>query len=182
MDFKKIHLALLLSLFVSTADAAFYFEMALEGGGDELIGTNTSDEINAGGGVKFAVGTSNWINAEETSAIRLTVGYMFDNIDASNGDADFETLTFDAVWLTTSGPHAFGIGGTLHMSPEYKDDVDGFAPLKVEFDDAYGVVLQYAYQVTPGIEFGARLTEIDYEANNAEVDAGGFGLYLSAGF
>ena len=42
----------------------------------------------------------------------LAVGYLFDSINASNGDADFDALTFDAIYSVSSGPHAFGFGGT----------------------------------------------------------------------
>ena len=182
MKALKLLMALFSLSFMQSAVADLYLEMSVEGGGDKLIDTNTTDQINAGGGVKFAAGINNWINDDETTGIRLTVGYMFDSIEASNGDADFDTLTFDAMLIKQSGPHVLGFGGTMHMSPEYKDDVDGFAPLKVEFDDAYGVVVQYGYQFVPGIELGAKLTKIEYEANNSEVDADSFGLFISAGF
>lgn len=181
---KKLTLFLTLfaPLVFSTANADLYAELGFEGGGDEIIGTNTGDEINAGGGIKLSLGIQNPVNETNTSAIRLSVGYLFDSIDAANGDADFETLTFDAMYIMNSGPHSIGVGATMHMSPEYKDRIAGFAPLTLEFDDAVGFVLQYGYHITPGFEIGARLSDIDYEVGATTVDAGSFGIYLSNGF
>lgn len=164
------------------AQADLYVEIAFEGGGDDLIGTNTGEEISAGGGLKFAAGIQNSVNAEGTASIRLSLGYLFDDIDAVNGSADFETFTFDALYAIHSGAHTFGIGGTMHIEPEYRDNVSGFLPLNIQFDDAFGLVLQYGYQVAHSLEFGARLTSIDYEAGNSSIDAGSFGIYLSNGF
>lgn len=39
--------------------ADLYFELAVEGGGDTLIGTNIGDNISAGSGVKLALGVQN---------------------------------------------------------------------------------------------------------------------------
>ena len=53
----------------SQAHAAIYIELDIEGGGDKLIGTNLGEEINAGGGIKFAVGIENQIGPEEQNSI-----------------------------------------------------------------------------------------------------------------
>lgn len=173
---------LFIAMVMNTAQADLYLEMAFEGGGDTLIPTNTGDEISAGGGLKFAVGIQNPVNAEGTTSIRLSLGYLFDNIDADNGEADFETYTFDALYAIQSGPHTFGIGGTIHIEPEYKDNIENLQPLTLQFDDAFGVVFQYGYHFAHGLEFGARLTNIDYEIGNTSFNAGSFGIFLSNGF
>lgn len=182
MKTKLLIIALSLAVILTPARADLYFELALEGGGDDLAGTNTGEDISAGGGIKFAIGIQNPINEDATAAIRLSVGYLFDSIDAANGDADLDTITFDALYIINSGVHSFGVGGTMHMSPEYSDDVDGFRPLKIEFDDAIGVLLQYGYQVTPAMELGFRFTDIEYEDSPITVDASSFGIFLSNGF
>ncbi len=173
---------LLFALNVGVAHADLYVELGAESGGDDIIGTNTGDEISAGGGIKLAIGVQSPVNEENSASLRLTVGYLFDSIDADNGDADIETMTFDAMYLFNSGRHTFGAGVTLHLSPEYSDKIAGLEPLTLEFDDTLGVVFQYGYQLTPGFEIGARITDIDYEVGNNSIDAGSFGIYLSNGF
>ena len=168
--------------FVNPALADLYLEMAFEGGGDDLIGTNTGDDISAGGGIKFAIGVQNPVNYAGNASIRLSLGYLFDDIDAANGDAEIETFTFDALYAVNSGPHTFGFGGTLHIEPEYRDNVIGFPRERIQFDDALGVLLQYGYHFTHGLELGVRLSSLDYEAGNTSYDAGGFGIFISNGF
>ena len=182
MRMKSLFWLLLATVLSSTAHADLYVEGAFEGGGDDLAGTTAGDDISAGGGLKFAIGVQNPVNEEGTAAIRLAVGYLFDSVDAVNGEAEVDTLTFDAVYVINSGPHSFGVGGTMHMSPEYSDDIVGLSPLKVEFDDAVGLLLQYGYQVTPNMELGVRVTDLEYETGSVKFDAGSFGLYLSNGF
>jgi hypothetical protein len=182
MKLKQLAIIPLMLVFMSPVNADLYLELAIEGGGEDLIGSTTGDVISAGGGIKFAGGIQNPINNDGTASIRLSLGYLFDSIDAFNGNADLDTLTFDALYLVHSGPHTFGFGGTMHMDPEYTDNVAGFSPLKIEFDDAFGVVLQYGYHFVPGLEVGLRLTEIDYESGATSIDAGSFGIFISNGF
>lgn len=182
MKIRIIYCMMLPMLMINSALADLYLEFGFESGGDDLIGTNTGEDISAGGGVKFAVGVQNPTNEAATASIRLSVGYLFDSIDASNGDADFETLTFDALYMINSGTHSFGIGGTLHLSPEYSDDVDGFRSEKIEFDDAYGILLQYGYNITPSIELGVKVSVLEYQAGPITMDANSFGVYISNGF
>ena len=182
MKNKILICLMLLPMAFPAVQAELYLEASLESGGDTLVETNLNDEINAGGGIKFAVGIQNPVGPGGNNSLRLAVGYLFDSINASNGDADIDALTFDAVYSVSNGPHAFGIGGTLHMSPEYDEKIDGLGTLKVEFDDAPGMLLQYAYQGIPGFELGVRYTIIDYKAGSATLDADSFGLFISNGF
>jgi hypothetical protein len=164
------------------AYAELYLELGLEGGGEEMIGTNFGESIMAGGGLKLSAGIQNYVNEQQTGSVRLSLGYLFDSIDAVNGDADFDTLVFDAMYLMHSGRHVLGLGGTMHLSPRYRDKVDGYAPVDTEYDDALGLVVQYGYQVTPGLELGLRLNNLEYETDFETRDASSFGIYLSNGF
>ena len=165
---------------LSAAHAELYVELGLEGGGDELVLTDSGETLNAGGG--FKLGIQNHLNETGTTSMRLVLGYLFDTLDASNGSADIDSVTFDALLLLDSGPHRLGFGPTLHLAPRYKDNVDGFAPLDIEFDDAVGITVQYGYRFSPGFEIGLRLTDIDNENASTRLDAGSFGVYLSNGF
>ena len=167
-------------LVMPLAQADLYVELGAESGSKELISTSYGDSIYSGGGIKLAAGIQNYINAD--AAIRLTLGYLGDSVDAVNGRAEMDTLTFDALYLINSGPHSFGIGPTYHMNPSYHDDVAGFAPVDIEFDNAVGLMFQYGYKIIPGIEIGARVTSIEYVNNTGTLDASSFGVYLSNGF
>ena len=178
---KNIFFILLLILSgTSVAHADLYLELGAESGSQELVATSSGDNLYSGGGIKFAVGAQNYVSPY--SSVRLTLGYLGDSVEAVNGHADMDTVTFDALYLVNSGPHSFGIGPTVHMNPTYRDSVAGYAPLKIEFDNAVGIMFQYGYQLLPGFEIGARLTSIEYSNNTTRLDAGSLGVYLSNGF
>lgn len=183
MKVRFLFFTLLLTFCFNPAHAELYYEVGLEGGGDdELASTTADDSIAPGGGIKFAIGIQNPINDDASAAIRLSVGYLFDSIDANDGEADIDTLTFDALYIINSGVHSFGIGGTMHMSPEYSERTDSSGSFNIEFDDAVGVVLQYGYHLDIGMEIVARFTQMDYEVGSASIDAGSFGVFISNGF
>lgn len=178
---KNTYLAILIIMFgTSVAHADLYMELGVEGGSQELIATSSGDNLYSGGGVKFAVGMQNYVSPY--TSIRLTLGYLGDSVDAINGSAEMDTLTFDALYLMNSGPHTFGIGPTVHMNPSYRDNVSGYTPVNIEFDDAVGVMFQYGYKLVPGFEVGARVTSIEYRNNTATLDADSIGVYISNGF
>ena len=182
MGFKNILVMALIVLSINSARADLYIEASIEAGGDELISTNSADSITAGGGIKFAIGMQNPLNYDESAAVRLTVGYLSDSILAGNGEAEFNTVTFDAMLVSNSWPHSFGVGATLHMSPQYRDNVVGYSPETIEFDDSLGLVLQYSYHFVPGLELGLRYTDLTYTAGAIHLDAGSVGIFISNGF
>ena len=182
MDYKLFFGIALMLLNINTARADLYLEISAEAGGDELISTNTTDSISAGGGIKLAIGVQTPVNYDGSTLIRLSAGYLFDNILAYNGEADFSAVTFDAMLINYLGPHALGVGLTTHLSPEYSDDVIGYNPEFIEYDDALGVVLQYSFQFRNGLELGARITDLTYESGSIKQDAGSIGIFLSNGF
>jgi hypothetical protein len=177
---KILRYSLFLSVFMfGSAYAELYYELGFEAGGDELASTTAGESISAGGGFKFAIGIQNRIN--ETASYRLVAGYLFDDLDAVDGSAESSALTFDALYMRHIGAHSFGIGGTMHLSPEYSEN-SVFGRLDLEFDNAVGLLLQYGYHFSPSLEVGVRLSDLTYKVNNVELDAGSFGLYLSNGF
>jgi len=177
---RLIVTAILLTL-ASTAQAELYYELDIENGGDTLIATTSGQEINAGSGLKFALGVQNEVG-ENGKSLSLSLGYMFQNLDASNGTAEINTLTLDAIYSIRKNSHRFGIGAIYHVGPTYEDNIAGFSPLKIEFDDALGLILQYAYTLNNGIQIGARFTDMDYKVNGLSLDASSVGLFISNGF
>ncbi len=182
MKLYPLLLITLTLLSINSANADLYLELALEGGGDELIETNTTESISAGGGIKFALGVQNPINYDGSADLRLAVGYLSDNIVGHNGEAEFNTITFDAMLISRAGPHSLGVGGTVHLAPEYSDSVDGFYPESIQYDNAVGFVFQYGYHFFPGMELGLRYTDLTYQAGPIQHDAGSIGVYISNGF
>jgi hypothetical protein len=165
----------------STAQAELYLELGYEGGGDTLISTTAGEDVNAGGGINYVIGVQNEVG-ENGRSVSLALGYMIQSIDASDGTAEISTLTLDAIYSIPVDRHRFGAGVSYHINPTYKDNIVGFSPLKIDFDNALGLVLQYSYAYSPRFQIGARLTEMDYEVNGLSLDAGSFGIFISNGF
>ncbi len=180
MKVQQIIFVAVSMLFLSSAQAELYFEVGYDGGGDTIAETTTGDTISAGSGLKFAAGVQLPL-ADGGSAIRVAGGYLFDSIDANNGDAETSTITIDALYILNSGPHSLGVGGTMHMGPEYTEN-SAFYSGTIEFDDAVGFLLQYGYHLSSGFEIGARYSNLTYKVGSAELDAGGIGFFLSNGF
>ncbi len=181
---KSRILLLLFGLLLSASSRAeLYLEAALESGGATLARTSLGEELNAGGGIKLAIGSQNWLDDAGSSALRLSVGYLWDEVSGSNGSAQLEALTFDALYLIRSGPHSFGIGASWQASPRYRIHVNGMNS-RIDYQDTVGPVIQYGYRFSPGLELGIRFSDLEYEAESAgeRRDAGSFGIYLSNGF
>ena len=182
MGFKMFSVITLVLLSINTAQAELYIEASAEAGGEDLITTNSADSISAGGGIKFAIGVQSPLNYSQSTDIRLTVGYLSDSILASNGEAEFNTVTFDAMLVSYFWPHSFGLGATMHMSPQYRDNVMGYASEVIDYDDAIGLVFQYSYHFVPGLELGVRYTDLTYTTGSLQQDAGSLGIFISNGF
>ena len=107
----------------------------VEGGGDTLNSTTSGGRIKAGQGLKLALGIQNQVG-EKGNSLSFAFGYLFDELEVSNGIAEISTLTFDTIYSVQRGGHRFGIGGSYHIGPTYKDNIAGFSPLTIDFDDA----------------------------------------------
>jgi len=179
---NNLIVAVILLTLTSTAQAKAYFELGIEGGGVPIVETGAGD-INPGGGFKFAIGVQKEVG-ESGDSLSIALGYLFDEA----GEIDFwyeqprfefNTVTLDAIYTIRNNPHRFGIGGSYHIGPIYKDNLQ---PLTLDFDNALGLLLQYSYTLGSGFQIGARLTSMDYEAGGLSADASSFGIFLSNGF
>ncbi|MDJ0777736.1 MAG: hypothetical protein QNJ85_07730 [Gammaproteobacteria bacterium] len=182
---KKMWFALFLLALPCLASADIYLEIGLEGGGETFASASSSDDdfsfdqdLNIGGGFKLAGGYARILGEESDKSISLAFGYLWDSIDADNGDAEFDTFTVDAIFNLHFDNHHVGIGATYHIDPHYEDDIDGLPDTDIDFDDAAGLILQYRYQFTDGFYFGLRRTEIDYEIGSSSFDASSTGLFV----
>ena len=178
---ERFIVSVILLTLASSAQAKAYFELGVEGGGDNLISTSSGAGIKVGGGFKIALGVQRKVG-ENGKSLSLSLGCLFDEFVASNGIAEISTPTLDAIYSIHRGDHRFGIGASYHVGPTYKDDIAGFSPLKIEFEDAMGLILQYSYVGSLGLQGGFRFTQMDYEVNGISLDADSFGIFLSNGF
>lgn len=176
-----LFILMLVTGFSGSAWAELYLEAAVESGSEELVTTYQGDNLYSGGGVKLALGIQQPLQPD-ASSFRVAVGYLSDSVVAGNGTAAIDTVTLDAQFLLASGPHRVGVGPTVHFSPRYSDRVAGYPALDLEFETALGVVFSYGYQPFPGLEIGARVSQIDYSNARTTIDAGSIGVYLSNGF
>ncbi len=186
---QNIFLAIFLLLIIGIAKAELFFEGSIEGGGETFATAESSndfysfdDDLNIGGGTKVAIGIQNMVGEEALGSLSLALGYIWDRIDADNGDADFSTVTFDVIYIRHFNKHRLGIGASYHIGPEYEEDIDGSIPFDLDFDDSLGFILKYGYEINQGLQIGARYTVMEYEFNDIDVDADSFGLFLSNGF
>jgi len=175
-------LALMLLILVSgMSHAEVYFEVSIEAGG-ETLGSASNKDLNIAGGFKLAIGIQRYIGGFEDVGLLFSVGYLSDEIDASNGTAETDATVLEFIYFRKFGPHRIGTGGTYHLNPQYKENLDGFAKTKINFDDSTGLLVRYSYTITEGLQAGVRYTIMDYEANGESLDASSIGLFFSSSF
>ncbi len=154
-------------------------------GGDDLASVEYEDygddDLEAGGGVYLGVGFE--FPMASDMALRTAVGYQFDSIEADNGDATFDRLPWDLMFLLGSEPHRLGVGLTYHTDVSYELNIDGGQDVDADFDDALGLVLAYEFQISPAFGLMLRYTDIEYEENpripglqGRTVDGSNFGI------
>ena len=177
---KFVITAILLTL-ASVARAELYMEFGFQGGGDTLISTNSGEGLYTGGGFKFAIGVQNKVG-KNGETLSLSLGYLSEEIDTSNGTAEISTLNLDAIYSYRIFNHRFGFGASYHIDPTYSNNIVGLPPFKIEFDDALGLILQYSYVLNSRFQISTRYTLMDYEASGLSLDASSFGIFLSNGF
>jgi hypothetical protein len=181
----KTIITVILLVLSQSAQAELYMELSVENGGDALI-SSPSYSVNAGSGVKLAIGVQKVVG-EEGETLSLSLGRMSDFIDANDGidgKAEINTHTVDAIYSIRRGHHRFGFGGSYHIGPIYEENIAGLPPVEIKFDDALGLILQYSYawQPGPGFQIGARYTLMDYKASGLSLNADSYGIFISNGF
>jgi hypothetical protein len=167
---------------VPAAAANLFFEGGVHVGGDKLATATTSSgpdqNLRAGQLLSMAVGMQTML--AESLQGRVSVGFKFDRITASNGDATFTRVPIEALLMHQSGNFMLGGGIAYHLSPKYKFNVT--PSYTVDFDNAMGLVLGFDYNSKGRFEHdwyvGGRVTLIDYKVSGASVSGNSIGAVI----
>lgn len=164
--------------------------LGLDGGGATLAKVQLSDgstqRLSSGGLVTIAAGLL-YAPVASPVVVEGTLGYKVDDVTASNGQLKFARWPLELLASYRVERHRFGGGLTRHLSPRYSCSLD-FAtcnPREVNFDDATGLVAQYAYGELNGRfywDLGARITFIEYQAAGESISGNSVGAFVSIGF
>ena len=151
-------------------------------GGDDWLDVEYvdghSDDLTAGGLLDLKVGFR-YQQEDSPLVFQSTIGYHFDSVEATNGDADFTRYPLDILAFYANGKHLFGGGITHHMNPKLDIDMsalgfDGSAKL----DDETGFVLEYNYKVNERFSAAVRYVDISYVDSEVDGSHGGIYAYL----
>lgn len=154
-------------------------------GGDDLATVEydgySDDDLEAGGGIYLGGGFE--FPMASDMALRTTVGYQFDSVEADNGDASFDRVPWDFMVLLGPAPHRLGIGLTYHTDVQYEFNEDYGPDIDAEFDDALGLSLAYEMQLSPAFGLMLKYTDIEYEEKSTlpgvrgkAIDGSNFGI------
>lgn len=144
--------------------------MGFDGGGDKLVTVQWDDgsskTLKAGQLMTFAGGL---LYHPGDYAVEGTFGYKFDKVNGSNGSITFSRMPLDLVVSWAPGNHRLGAGPTVHLAPKFDCSATGVCAGTVNFNTAFGGIVQYAYGFplgNAGMELGARYTVISYKASD----------------
>lgn len=151
-------------------------------GGDDLLKVQftgkSSETLEAGGLIDLKAGILYDV-AESPMSFQSTLGYHFDSVEATNGDASFSRFPLDFLAFYNAEKHRIGAGGTYHFATEFDVDLPGLKG-KADMKDTLGLVLEYGYKFQDNLIVGLRYVDIDYKVDGgtgAKIDGGHGGLY-----
>ncbi len=166
-------------------DVNFGLHFGIGFGGDTLakfqFDDGSTEEVKAGNGLIFGASVQNRLNeAGETPLFaKVAFSYMFDSVNASNGDAKFSRYPLDVLLLTQSNNISFGGGLTYHLSPSLSVNAPNLNG-EVTFDDALGFKIEanfhFSKQNFANSSLGLEYSSIDYELDGYSYDGSGINL------
>lgn len=150
---------------------------ALSGGGAKLAETSDGNELRAGGFVQLSGGLEHKFS--ETLVLQSMLGWKFDSVTASDGDASFDRFPIDVNIISRMEKFEISLGLSYHINPKYKIQIDGLGSNTVSFDDAVGPSVGLGMLVNENLNMGLRFTNMDYEVGNVSVDGNSLAIYMS---
>jgi hypothetical protein len=184
---KKFVMALLVLTLPLASSAEIYVEGGVRSGGDKLSSTNGSicfdpycpRDNRIGDGAHLAVGYRYFFGEDDTQDFSLALGYLWD----SRFEEKTSAKILEATFTQHQGLHRLGIGLAYHIDPMYEEEISDSNTVRLDFDDALGIVFKYAYLIRqPDWLLGIRYTVMDYQTGSEEVDANSLGIYASKSF
>jgi len=186
---KNLVWGLILLSVTSIARADVLLEAGLHFGGDELASatftSGSTASIDAGGFISLSIG--NAFDISDNLEGRITLGWKFDTIDATNGSVDWQRFPLNALLLYKHNDWRFGGGLTYHINPELTSSGAASEP-DVKFDDALGFMGEIDYFFSPTAYVGAQFTVIEYDTipntqvNDVSVDGNSAGVVVGVRF
>lgn len=160
-------------------------------GGDDLATVkykHGKDNLEAGGGLYLGAGIE-FPMIPHQMALRTSVGYQFDSVDADNGKASFDRVPWDVLVLLGASPYRLGIGATYHTDTHYEYRDSYGTNIDADFDDALGLVLALEMELAPTFSMTLRYTDIEYDQSNPlpgqqakTIDGSGAGITANFNF
>jgi hypothetical protein len=168
------------------ADVRPFVKAGADVGGDTLVTVvfvgGDTERIKANEGFYFGGGIS-VRNEAKTLEGEFSVGYKMNTITASNGDVDWTMMPVEALLFYRLPQWRLGGGVAYHLNPKL-DGSGVVGGLNVNFDDAFGIVLQADYLISPRFAVGVRYTDVKYEVSGGggSAKSGGIGGTISYRF
>lgn len=153
-------------------------------GGDTLVDSNDDFDLDAGNGLHVGMGFL-FLPENSPLALQLTLGYKFGFTEFEDPDGDASTRSFPLEVMVYYKMNKLRVGGGVayHMNPKFEFCPDDTKCNRTDFDDATGVMIEVAYDLAELVYIAARLTDMDYDADNIDtVDANNFGVNVGYKF
>lgn len=169
MNIRVILLGTFLLLASQSANAELDFlgQLGLHGGGDNVVTAlftdGSSESIKAGEFLSIDLGIAWDMGILEG---RITGGWKYDTITATNGSLDFQRFTTQGLLLFAAGDWRFGGGAAYH----FKIELDGSGVAEsadAEYDNALGYVAEIDYYFTENAYVGVQYLNIEYDRTTA---------------
>lgn len=127
----------------------------------------------------MAVGYRYFFEEDNTQDLSLSLGCLWE----SNFEEKTSAKILEGTYTQHHELHRLGIGLAYHFGPRYEEEISDFTTIRLDFDDALGVVFKYGYLIRqPNWLLGIRYTIIDYETGGEYVDASSLGIYVLKSF
>jgi len=197
---KQLFLAFVFIISSANTYADVFLELGFESGDETLIKTDASfddgyepsDDIDAGGGIKIAIGYQHFLRENKNRSLSFIIGELSEDADDDSVDAEYEVKTFDVIYNRYSSSsysskynvkyvYQTGAGITYHVDPEYSEKSNGVST-STNYDDSLGLVFLVSTNIAiTGVRYGIKLTLMEYEVEGKNVDANSVGFFITFG-
>ena len=139
----------------------------------EFLGETSDVDVDAGDSLFLYGGFEmRWPDAHVGMLVQG--GFAGTGVGNSGDGVDFKRWPLEVVGFVEAGKFRVGLGATRHLAPTF--DEDGIGNLRVEFDDANGLIAQFEYR-TDTAAIGIRYVDIDYDFETLTIGGEHVGVY-----